>query len=400
MSIPLTKNFQRIESIDLLRGAAMIIMALDHVRDYFHITANVDNPLNFQTTTPELFFTRWITHFCAPVFIFLSGTSIYLQGLRKSKKDLSGFLIKRGLWLIFAEVAIVSFGWSFNPHYQYLFLQVIWAIGISMVILGLLVHLPYRLLLALGLLLVCGHNLLDIPESAPGFEAGFWWDLLHHGFFTPYAYAENHSVFIVYPFAAWTGVMLLGYCAGIFYSNRYTPEQRQKILRYIGLGMILLFVALRIPNIYGDPDPWETQKTGLFSFLSFINTTKYPPSLLFLCMTLGPSLIVLSYLENIRNKLTDILRVYGRVAFFYYILHIYLIHLLAMISFFAHGHSWDEATKTGSQFPFFFLVPGEGFHLPMVYLVWAFVVISLYPLCQWYNRYKSEHPEKWWLSYL
>ena len=170
MRQPVSADQKRIESIDILRGIVMVIMALDHVRDYFHIQANLDNPLNLATTTPLLFFTRWITHFCAPVFVFLSGTSIYLQSLRKTKKELAAFLIKRGLWLILIEITIISFAWSFNPHYNFIFFQVIWAIGISMVILGLLIRLPFNLILALGIIIVFGHNLLDIPESAAGFK--------------------------------------------------------------------------------------------------------------------------------------------------------------------------------------------------------------------------------------
>src|SRR5687768_9900471 len=211
---PVPASQKRIESIDILRGIVMVIMALDHVRDYFHIGANLDNPLNLATTTPFLYFTRWITHFCAPIFVFLSGTSIYLQSLRKTKKELAGFLIKRGLWLIFIEVIIISFAWSFNPYYNFIFFQVIWTIGISMVILGLLIRLPFNLILALGILIVFGHNLLDIPESAPGFKGGFWWDLLHSSRFTAHPYAEGHVILIAYPFLAWTGLMMLGYCTG------------------------------------------------------------------------------------------------------------------------------------------------------------------------------------------
>jgi uncharacterized membrane protein len=184
---------RRIESIDILRGIAMVIMALDHVRDYFHIAANIDDPLNLDTTSPALFFTRWITHFCAPIFVFLSGTSIYLQSLRKTKKELSAFLIKRGLWLIFAELFIISLAWTFDPMYHVHPLQVIWAIGISMVILGFVIHLPFRAVLILGTIIVFGHNLLDIPESAPGFKPGFWWDIFHSGFFKLYSYAPNHD---------------------------------------------------------------------------------------------------------------------------------------------------------------------------------------------------------------
>ncbi len=255
---------KRIASIDVVRGIAMVIMALDHARDFIHIGANLDDPLNLATTTPLLFFTRWVTHFCAPIFVFLSGTSVYLQSLRKTRKELGAFLIKRGLWLVFAELFIISLAWTFNPMYNVLPFQVIWAIGISMVILGILILLrfSYTALLITGLVIVAGHNLLDIPESAPGFTAGFWWDFLHHGSFVAYPLTGNHYMFMVYPFPAWTGVMLLGYCAGRLYTANYSSARRQKVLVYLGTGLVLFFVLLRLTNAYGDPHDWSTQRTG------------------------------------------------------------------------------------------------------------------------------------------
>lgn len=401
MQTSLTANSKRIESIDIIRGIAMVIMALDHVRDYFHITANIDDPLNLDTTTPLLFFTRWVTHFCAPVFVFLSGTSIYLQSLRKTKKELSTFLFKRGLWLIFAEFFIISLAWTFDPMYHILPMQVIWAIGISMVILGMLIHLPYRVILIIGLVIVFGHNLLDIPESAPGFKAGFWWDLFHSGFFKLYSYAPNHSFMMVYPFVAWTGVMMLGYCTGKFFSAKYTKVQRSKILRSLGMGLIGLFVLLRFINIYGDPVAWSTQKNGLYTFFSFIKVNKYPPSLLYLCIMIGPALVLLSWMEKIKNNFTNIMLIFGRTAFFYYIIHLYLIHLVAAIAFFTRGnHSIQEAIDSMQKVPFLFVIPGEGFGLAVIYAIWAGIVILLYPICKRYDRYKTKHKEKWWLSYL
>ena len=398
---PLTANRpNRIESIDILRGIVMVIMALDHVRDYFHISANTDNPLNLATTTPLLFFTRWITHFCAPIFVFLSGTSIYLQSQRKTIPELRGFLIKRGLWLVLAELVIVSFAWSFNPHYNFVFLQVIWAIGISMIILGLLIQLPFKLIFVLGLIIVSAHNLLDIPEAAPGFKAGFWWDLLHHGRFVVYPYLQNHAAFLVYAFLPWTGLMMLGYCTGILFTQQYTPAQRRKWLLLTGVGLLLLFLVVRFTNVYGDPVPWSLQGTGFYTLLSFVNVNKYPPSLLYLSMIIGSALLVLCFIENTRNSFTKIMIIYGRVPFFYYILHLYLIHLLAVIAFFARGHAAADIAKTGQQFPFYFVVPGEGYGLGAVYAIWLAVVIILFPLCKWYNNYKTLHKEKWWLSYL
>ena len=390
----------RIASIDVLRGIVMVIMALDHVRDYFHIGANLDDPLNLATTSVPLFFTRWITHFCAPVFVFLSGTSIYLQSQRKSKAELSAFLFKRGLWLIFVEFVIISFAWTFNPFYNVIPMQVIWAIGISMVILALMVRFSWRVVLLVGLLIVCGHNLLDIPEEAPGFKTNFLWDMLHHGRFTAYAYAPNHYVLVVYPFLAWTGLMMLGYCCGILFTQLFAASRRFTLLCAMGTGMILLFVVVRWVNRYGDPVPWSTQPTALFSFLSFIKTNKYPPSLLYMCMTIGPALILLAFLEKVRNRFTAMMAIFGRTAFFYYILHLYLIHILSMIMFFVNGHTMQDAIQLARNVPFLFVVPGEGFGLPMTYLVWLAVVVSLYPLCKLYDRYKTHHKEKKWLSYL
>ncbi len=400
MQHTLSINQKRIESIDILRGVVMILMALDHVRDYFYITSNTDNPLNLTTTTTALYFTRWVTHFCAPIFVLLSGTSIYLQSLRKTKKELSAFLIKRGLWLILVEVILISFAWSFNPHYNFIFLQVIWVIGLSMILLAFFIHLPFNLILIIGLIIVFGHNLLDIQESKPGFQHNFWLDLLHSSRFNVYQYLQGHAAFIAYPFLPWTGLMMLGYCAGIYFSPGFLSERRKKILISTGLGSIALFVVLRFINIYGDPVTWSTQKNSWFTFLSFLNVNKYPPSLLYMCITIGFALLFLALIENFQNRFTAIMGTYGRVAFFYYLIHIYLVHLFAAIAFLVRGHSLEDATHTGDFFPFYFLAPGEGYGLPVVYLVWAVIVIGVYPLCKWYDQYKTNHKEKWWLSYL
>jgi uncharacterized membrane protein len=392
---------KRIESIDVLRGIAMVIMALDHTRDYFHISANIDDPTNLATTTPVLFFTRWITHFCAPVFVFLSGTSIYLQSLRKTKNELSAFLIKRGLWLIVAEFVIIALGWTFNPFYNVIPFQVIWTIGISMVLLGFAVRLPFKLVLAIGLLIVFGHNLLDIPEATPGFKPGILWNVLHSGHFVAYEFAPKYYALIVYPFLPWTGLMLMGYCVGIFFSPTYSSEQRRTNLIRLGLLLLLLFVSIRFINIYGDPVSWTVQKNGLYTLMSFLKVHKYPPSLMYMCITIGPALLVLSFIEKIKNGFTNIMVVFGRTAFFYYILHIYLIHLMATILFFIQGkHTVQFAIDSMQTLPFLFIIPGEGIGLGLVYLLWISVVVMLYPLCKWYDQYKTNHKEKWWLSYL
>ena len=391
---------KRIQSIDILRGIVMVIMALDHVRDYFHIHAWTDDPMNLETTTPALYFTRYITHFCAPTFVFLSGVSIYLQSLRKTKPELSVFLMKRGLWLIFVELVFVSFAWSFNPAFERFPLAIIWAIGVSMFILGFLIRLPYKVILGLGLLIVFGHNLLDFPEAATGFNGGFWWDLVHSSKWTSYQIIGNHNLIIAYPFLPWLGLMILGYCAGKLFSPKFEASRRKQLLTRMGIGLLVLFMILRGINIYGDPVAWSQQRNGLYTFLSFMKIYKYPPSLLYLCVTIGCALLLLPHLEKLENRFSKMMVVFGRTAFFYYILHLYLIHVLAMISFYINGHTLVQSSEAESIFKWKFVIPGEGYGLLIVYLIWIFVIVCLFPLCKWYDNYKTNNKEKWWLSYL
>jgi uncharacterized membrane protein len=393
----LTGSKHRVQSIDILRGIVMIIMALDHVRDFFHADAFLHDPINPETTTPALYFTRWITHLCAPVFVFLSGTSCYLQGLRKSKKELSLFLIKRGCWLILAEVLIVTFGITFNPLYNMLVLQVIWAIGISMVLLGLIIWLPFKVIFAIGFIIVFGHNLLDYAEAERNFRVGFWWDLLHAARFSFYPYANGYGVLIVYPFLAWTGIMTMGYCLGKWFEPSVEPAVRQKRLIFLGLGLVVLFVVLRFINEYGNPVPWKSYDSGTQTFLSFMNVHKYPPSLMYASITLGISLVALALFERVRNGFTEFVKIYGRVPFFYYVLHFYLIHILTIIAFYASGYGNKDIVDP--NVPFLFRPLQFGFDLWVVYLVWIGVVLLLYPVCKWYNKYKSTH-HQWWLSYV
>ncbi|MHA8091848.1 DUF1624 domain-containing protein [Aquirufa regiilacus] len=391
---------KRIDSIDVLRGIVMVIMAIDHVRDFVHDQAYTGDPLNVLTTTPVLYFTRWITHLCAPTFVFLSGLSIYLQSIRKTKAELSSFLFKRGIWLIFVEFGLISLAMTFNPFYNLLVFQVIWSIGISMVILSLLSQLPYRIVLAVGLLIVLGHNSLDFWEAEPRFKAGFWMDLFHHGSFAIYPINGDHFIAIMYPFVPWTGLMILGYCFGIFFTAKFTSAQRQQILLWFGISLLGFFVVLRAINVYGDPHPWTVQTNGFSTFLSFINVHKYPPSLAYMSVMIGIAMLGLAFLENFQNRITNLFRTFGRTAFFYYILHFYVAHLFAMILFFYNGHTMDDARKALQKIPFLFQIPGEGVGLGGVYLLWILLIIGLYPLCKWYDGYKSAHKEKWWLSYL
>jgi uncharacterized membrane protein len=385
----LTTKF-RIHSIDILRGVVMIIMALDHTRDFLHIPSD---PTNLQTTTPVLFFTRWITHFCAPVFVFLSGTSAFLSGRKKTKKELSSFLLKRGIWLIIIEVTVFNLFLTFDPTYSFLAVQVLWVIGFSMIILAAAIYLPIKAIFFIGLIIVCGHNLLDAFNYPNPAKTPLWWGFLHEQSF--FSYAPKRLFAILYPLLPWPGVMMLGYCLGSLFRKEIDAKRRQRILMTSGIVITLFFVALRFTNIYGDPSEWKPQNTSMFTILSFLNTTKYPASLLFLSMTLGPALIFLSLFEKAKGKWTKMISVYGRVPFFYFLIHFLLIHLICMALFFANGHTLSEAS-TGLLH---FQAPDQGVSLRMVYLIWIAVVVVLYPVCKKYDRLKASH-KKWWLSYL
>ncbi|MES2875352.1 MAG: heparan-alpha-glucosaminide N-acetyltransferase domain-containing protein [Bacteroidota bacterium] len=386
----------RVDSIDILRGLVMIIMALDHTRDYFHIHAWTQDPLNLATTTPALFLTRWITHFCAPIFTFLAGTSVWFQAKNKSKKELSSFLIKRGLWLVVVEIVVFNFAFSFDPSYTIIALQTIWSIGVSMIILGLLIWLPFKAVLAIGLLIVLGHNSLDFYEASNKGGFSLLYSIIHRPGFFPLN--KEHSLFVLYPVLPWLGIMILGYCFGRLFTA-YQGAERRKILSLLGIGLTLFFILLRAINIYGDPKPWSQQNSVLYTLFSFIDTQKYPPSLLYAAMTIGPGMIFLSLIEKTKNVITDIIVVYGRVPFLYYVLHFFLIHVLCMIFFLMRGHKFSEGIYEGpNMFPYF-IIPKEGYSLGVVYLIWIGVIIVLYPVCKWFSEYKKTH-RKWWLSYL
>jgi uncharacterized membrane protein len=397
-----SSNKSRIDSIDVLRGLAMVLMALDHVRDFIHVNAFIADPLDVSTTTTGQYMTRWVTHLCAPIFIFLAGVSIYLQHQRKPNRELGIFLLKRGLWFVIAEWTVVAVGWTFLPPFVLIPFMVIWAIGISMMILGglILANLSVRAIAGIGLIIVLGHNLLDIPEQAPGFSAGFVWDLIHSGVFKPYTLPWGSTILIAYPFLAWTGLMCLGYAFGWFFTGRFSMAKRRNILLGTGAGLILLFILLRSGNFYGDPLSWSVQDNWLRSLGSFMNVTKYPPSLQYMAVTMGLAMLLLAILEGIKNRFTDWMGIFGRTAFFYYLIHIYLIHLLATIFYFAQGNGLEKAFESVRQLPFLFVIPGQGYSLGVVYAVWIAVILALYPLCRWYDLYKSRHREKWWLQYI
>lgn len=387
-----TSTAYRIASIDILRGLVMIIMALDHTRDFFHSTAMTADPLDPATTTPALYVTRWITHFCAPVFVFLSGLSAYLSSSNKSRNEASSFLLKRGIWLVIAELTLVAFGLTFNPSFNFFILQVIWAIGCSMIILGILIRISYTTILITAILLFAGHNVLNYLDLPATGTAGTLWGI----FFTARAMIipidSNHFVGVLYAILPWTGVMLLGYSIGVWFQKNYPAEKRKRLLLITGASMIILFVLLRFARGYGDPGAWNG--STLFSFL---DTSKYPPSLQYCCMTLGPALILLALIENVRAGWSKVVSVYGRVPFFYFILHFYLIHGLLVIVFFASGYTTAEIAD--NQTPFFFRPLNFGYNLWVVYGIWIAIVSILYFPCLWFYRYKMQH-RQWWLRYV
>jgi uncharacterized membrane protein len=381
----------RVTSVDALRGIVMILMALDHVRDFFGVPGV--NPTNLAQTTVPLFLTRWITHICAPVFFLLAGTGAFLSLGRKSIPELSRFLFMRGVWLILLELTVIRcLGFQFNFDYQVTLLVVIWALGWAMITLSALVWLPATAVLAFGVVMIAGHNLLDGVRSAHPL-----WVILH----AP-GLVVNRPGFVVfapYTLIPWVGVTAVGYALGQIY--RWSPERRGAFLQRGGLGLIAAFIALRAINAYGDPAPWASQSSGAQTVVSFLNVTKYPASLLFLLMTLGPALLILRAFDG--RTLPRLLRpalVFGLVPLFYFLLHLPLIHLLAVIVCYAQNsavHWMFESPDLGS-YPFT-APPGWGVSLPVIYLLWVSVVVMLYPVCRWFAFVKQRRTDTW-LSYL
>lgn len=395
ITVSLKTTTARVESIDLLRGLVMVIMALDHVRDYFHAGAFLYDPTDLSKTNVLLFFTRWITHFCAPTFMFLSGTSAYLVGIRKGKKYLAKFLLTRGLWLIFLEFTVLSFAWYFDVHFTMIDFIVIWALGVSMIFLAAFIYLPVSWILAIGLAMIFGHNLLDNVHVPGNGLASVAWSLLHEQQIFPY---YNHVLFIGYPLIPWIGVMALGYCLGRVYTEIFDVSKRKKILIQLGTGAIVLFLVLRFINVYGDPSHWSKQSTGIFTLLSFLKVSKYPPSLLYLLVTLGPAILFLAFTEKSKNWFSAQIKMIGRVPMFYYIVHLYIIHLMAMAATYFSGLTWRNMVLN-TWVSFDPKLKGYGFSLGIVYIVWFSLIVILYFLCRWYDRYKRDHRQQWWLSY-
>lgn len=387
----------RIRSIDTIRGAIMIIMALDHVRDFFHITAFTGDPLDPQSTTGALFFTRWITHYCAPTFMLLSGISAYLAGQKRSSAETSLFLIKRGFWLILVEILVMTLFLSFDLSYKTIFLAVFWALGTSMITLGIVVRFfSAKTVLIIGLLLIFGHNLLDyaeVRENSP-LDLVLKIFLTGRGTFYPLGQVTLAFLYVILP---WAGIMLTGYGIGELFRSSVVMEKRKKILLCSGITVTALFFILRFVNQYGDPLPWTSQDSDFKTVLSFFNFTKYPPSLLFTLATQGPVLILLALTERTDNQLTRIFTVYGKVPFFYFTVHFLIIHLICAVIVLASGYSWQQAIDPKLFFKF---RPVEfGYELGWVYLIWILIVALLYLPSKRYARFK-ETERKWWLSYL
>lgn len=397
---------RRIYSVDLLRGIVMMIMLLDHTREFLHAGALQSDPTNLQTTTAAVFFTRWITHFCAPIFVFLAGTSIYLQKLNgKSNSELSRFLWTRGLWLILLEFTLIRFGIVFNFDYSFFGMaQVIWVIGVSMIVMAALIYLPVKAVGAVGVLMIALHNLLDgfgVPPNivfagTPPPDLGqMIWIVIHQPGIIPIG---SMQAFVPYSLIPWVGVMMAGYAFGMIYAD--TSDLRRKLLLAIGAIAIALFVVIRAVNFYGDPSRWSSQSSSLFTLLSFLNTTKYAPSLQFLLMTIGPGIFILGLLDRIDGKAIwqRVCITFGRVPMFYYILQWFTAHGFGVLLSYLVGkdasYLFLGLFQMGESAPV-----GHGFSLGTTYIVWITGLVILYPLCLWWGNLKQRN-KHWALSYL
>ncbi|QBQ53777.1 DUF1624 domain-containing protein [Nitrosococcus wardiae] len=388
----LSATAPRIVSVDLMRGIVMVIMAIDHVRNFF--SPFPYPPEDLAQASAGLFLTRWITHFCAPVFIFLAGTSAYLYRRNRSYShhELAYFLVTRGLWLIFIELSVINLSWTFG-WYPYLFVQVIWVIGWSMIYLAGMLYLPFWLSMGIALAMIAGHNLLDPIQAQQFGDWSILWNILHEMGGQPVSVINYF--FVVYPLIPWLGVMVAGY--GFGHLVILPADRRNPLLYKLGLGLVAAFFILRGFNLYGDPEPWQPSERGLlFSFLEILNTEKYPPSLAYLLMTLGPAIALLPVIEKWRGRLADGVKVFGQVPFFYYLVHLLFIHTLAMLWIRWTFGTWDRLRylSHSGDFP-------ESYEpsLLRIYLVWIIVVGALYPLCRWYAHLKKRS-QSWWLSYL
>ena len=380
----------RVASIDIIRGAVMVLMAIDHVRVFGGVPAGGQGS--------AIFFTRWITHFCAPAFIFFAGTSAFFYG--RKHDGLSRFLLTRGLWLVFLELTVIRVAWTFNFDFrQYLLAGVIWAIGWCMILMAGIVKLPLRAVAAIGLVIIFGHNLLDgvaggIAQSLGNDLRGILWKVAYVGFFAaPVELSpDGPRLFVLYSILPWIGVMAAGYAFGTIFT--WEPVRRNRFCLTIGLGAIALFLLLRGFNLYGDPAPWSAPSPGgegpqLPALLSFLDATKYPASLVFLLMTLGPVIALIPMLDRANGTFARLMTTFGRVPFFFYVLHLPLIHFIALIV---------SKVRMGTVVPWIFANhplgsgrPPAGYQwsLGLLYLIWLVVVVILYFACRWYADVKA-----------
>lgn len=377
----------RLQAVDLARGLVVMIMALDHSRHLFHLGGATTNPLDPDTTSTAVFFTRWITHLCAPVFVWLAGVSAWLrlQASGDDRRGLARFLLSRGLWLIVLEVAVISFAVNFS--WRDIALQVIWALGVSMVALSALVFLPRKAVLAVGIAVVAGHNLLDpIQPSDLGAFAPLW-TLAHEGGPTPWA-------FVLYPALPWAGVMTLGF--GM--APLFTAEDRDRRFLLLGAASLFAFFVLRGWNLYGDPDPWEARASGMRSLFAALDVQKQPPSLHYVLAMLGLACLLIPALPRLPAAMQGVLSVFGRVPLFFYVLHFFLLHILMVAIGWSQGLPLDVFIDVMSG-PARAAEAGWGLGLAEVYGVWLAVMLALYPACRWFGSLKARRKD-WWLSYL
>ncbi len=386
---------KRIHSIDIVRGIVMIIMAIDHVRDLMHTSSLTQNPVDLATTTPVLFFTRWITYLCAPAFVFLSGVSVWLSFRRSENVNATrNYLLKRGLWLILLEFTLINFALWFDFSFRLLFLQVIAAIGFGFILLALLLKTSRRTLLILATVIICGHNLVQfLPSGQSSFINTIASVLFRQSFFQV---SPDFIFFVGYPLIPWFGIMLLGFVMGSLFEQADAGKGR--LFFRAGLGLIIAFILLRVINFYGDPVKWSEQQSGFYTFLSFLSVTKYPPSLMFILFFLGVTFLLLCIADRLPVQVQNLFRVYGKVPMFYYLLHLYFIRIAVFIMVYSQGFTWKDLLF--GPFQFGRPAKGSGISLPVVYLVSLLIVAALYPLCRWYGKYKETHREKAWLRYL
>jgi uncharacterized membrane protein len=379
----------RLPGIDRLRGLVIVLMALDHVRDFFDADAIRFSPTDLSRTYPALFLTRFITHYCAPTFVLLAGVGAFLHGQRlQDPRKLSIFLLTRGLWLILLDAVVISPIWSLGSGK--IELGTLWAIGAGMVALAALSRLPTRAVLVIGAVIVVAHNLLDRFHAADLGGWGPWWSLLHEPGSLPFGLPGG----VIYPALPWIGVICIGYGLGPLFLA--PAARRDRLLSLIGLTAIALFFALRYANIYGDPSPWTPQTDCVMTALSFLNVTKYPPSLLYALVTLGPAIFLLPRMERLSNAVGDFLAVFGRTPFFFYVLHLYVALGAAFALALARGFDLGQMTEFAAS-----RSPPENFGVGLggAYVAWIVLIAALYPLCRWFAGVKRRRRD-WWLSYL